>query len=129
MSADDFSRKQTGDAAEEVAARHLQGKGYEILDRNYRWRHGELDIIARRDDVVVFVEVKSRYRGDFGDPAAWVTPRKQRHLTLTAMRFLQEKELEDVDCRFDVITVVFGTRKPKIRHIENAFWADPDWLE
>ncbi len=126
MSRDDFSSKQVGDRGEEIACQYLESKGYVIVSRNFRWRHGELDIVARDGATLVFVEVKSQYRGDFGDPAAWVTSKKQRQLVLTALRFLQLREIEDVECRFDVIAVSFGSRRPRIRHLENAFWADPD---
>jgi putative endonuclease len=123
---DRYSAKRVGDLGEDAACQHLVRNGYEIVVRNFRWRHGELDIVARKDNVLAFVEVKSQYRGGFGDPLTWVTPKKQRQITLTALRFLQVNEIVDTDCRFDVIVVSFGGRHPEIRHIENAFWADPD---
>jgi putative endonuclease len=126
MMRDEFSRKQVGDRGEEVAARYLEAQGYQIVARNFRWRLGELDIVARQGDVLVFVEVKSQYRGGFGDPETWVTPKKQRQVSLAARRFLQVNEIEDVDCRFDVIAVTFGGKEPRIHHIENAFWPDPN---
>ena len=126
MRDEEFSRKQVGDRGEAIAAAFLEGKGYEIVARNFRWRLGELDIVARQGDLLVFVEVKSQYRGGFGPPETWVTPKKQRRVSLAARRFLQVNEIEDVDCRFDVIAVTFGGKEPQVRHIENAFWTDPD---
>lgn len=107
-----------------MAARYLRQKGYEIKARNYRVRDGEIDIIARNEEVLVFVEVKTARCGSFGAPAAWVDERKQRRIGCAAARYLADNEIEDIDCRFDVIAIDLATHPPCIEHIEDAFWLE-----
>ncbi|MCG8605985.1 YraN family protein [bacterium] len=114
--------KTIGAAGEAAAIRHLQQKNYEILDRNYRWARGEIDIVAKQADTLVFVEVKTARGANFGSPETWVDERKQQQLGLVASHYLQEKEIEDTDCRFDVIAIRARGNDWQIRHIENAFW-------
>jgi len=113
----------TGFQGEEVACRYLAGKGYRILDRNYRARPYELDIVARIDDVVVFCEVKTARTGRFGPPASWVTPRKIRHIARAAMDYIRSQGIRDVAFRFDVIALEAVDDDIRISHIENAFSA------
>jgi len=93
-----------GGDAEERAARLLSENGLEILARNYRTRMGEIDLVARDGDVLVFVEVRHRSRDDFGDGAESVTERKQRRIEAAARLFLQQFEREP-RCRFDVMSL------------------------
>ena len=96
--------------------------GYAIVERNFRCRFGEVDIIARDGDCLVFVEVRSHTSTDFGSPAESVGPRKQNRLYLTAETYLEAKKLENVDCRFDVVEVVFARgAAPSVKVIKNAF--------
>lgn len=105
-----------------MAARHLRNKGYQILERNYRWARGEIDIVARKDDMLVFVEVKTARGATFGPPETWVDQRKQQQIGQVAEHYLQEKQIKGVDCRFDVVAVTAQGKEWKINHIENAFW-------
>lgn len=100
LSADPL-RQRIGAAAEELAARHLLARGLRIIERNYRIRGGEIDLIARDDRELVFVEVRLRTRADFGGAAASITPTKQRRLILAAQHYLQEHG--EQDCRFDCV--------------------------
>ena len=110
--------KQTGRAGEDTACRYLAGKGYTILDRNYTVRYGELDIIARRADTVVFIEVKTRHSASYARACEAVSKSKQRKLIAAASIWLAESGY-DGDTRFDVIEVYSdGT----VEHIEHAFW-------
>jgi putative endonuclease len=113
-----------GDRGERAAARHLKRAGLRILMRGYRTPWGEIDLIAREESVLVFVEVKARRRGD---PAEAVTPEKQRRLTLAALHFLRRYRLleRDQPCRFDVVAVVWPDdgRAPDIAHLRHAFEA------
>ena len=114
--------KELGIFGEEHAALYLEDLGYRILTRNYRSRYGEIDIIAEKDETLVFIEVKARRSYLYGEPKDSIHIRKQKKLIQTAMIFLQENEWEDHDCRFDVIEVTFlpnGSIRPY--HIENAF--------
>ena len=109
---------------EEKAARFLQEKGYRIIERNYHSRYGEIDLILEDDRYLVFAEVKLRKNDRYGTPAAFVTPKKQEKLRLTALLFLQSHET-DKQPRFDVIEIYAprgtDTDPLPIHHIENAF--------
>ena len=103
MAAD--SRQTFGITGEDLAAAELASRGYAILERRYRTRYGEIDIIAREGDVTVFVEVKTRDGNDFGDGADAVTAWKQRRIAKMAVDFLARHRLHDRPCRFDVVAV------------------------
>jgi putative endonuclease len=114
--------KNIGKLGEEMAAQYLRDKAYQILERNYRWARGEIDIVAKKDNMLIFVEVKTAQRDTFGPPETWVDRRKQQQIGQVAERYLQDKEIEGMDCRFDVVAVTFQGKAWKINHIENAFW-------
>jgi putative endonuclease len=116
----DLWRRWLGDRGERLAGRHLRRSGMRTIVRNYRTPQGEVDLICRDGDTVVFVEVKTRRRGE---PAEAVTPEKQRRITLAALHFLKRHRLLEHSGRFDVVTVVWpdaGT-EPVIEHIRDAF--------
>jgi putative endonuclease len=118
------STKKSGDEGEEIAAEYIVEKGYEIIDRNYRYGKGELDIIAKDPETgeTVFIEVKSKKNLEFGDPVYSVTKNKIKQIKRMAELYLYDKEIDEIDCRFDVITVLLrGKQKPIIEHYVNAF--------
>jgi len=118
------STKQFGDEGEEIAVELLKEKGYEIIERNYRYGKGEIDIIAKDPETnfTVFIEVKSRKNLEFGDPVYAVTKNKIKQIKRMAELYLYDKEIDEIDCRFDVITVLLrGKLKPVIEHYVNAF--------
>jgi putative endonuclease len=102
------SRRALGQLGEELAVQHLQCRGYLILERNYRCPHGEVDIIARDDERLAFVEVRARRGTAFGTPEESVTPRKQERLATVARNYLQEMGYADVDWGIDVVAVRFA---------------------
>ena len=107
---------------EEVACRHLKRKGYEILERNFRCRSGELDIVARMGTTLCFVEVKSRKSLTAGLPSEAVTPEKQRHLKRASLFYLYSHPEHGTELlRMDVIEILNVKEKTYLRHIENAF--------
>jgi len=111
-----------GDRGEKLAAKYLKSLGFKIIKRNYSSPFGEIDIIARQNDTLVFVEVKSRTEGLEGSAEYAVTAKKQGRIARTAICYLKENGLKDVDCRFDVITVRFcGAQRPRVDLIKNAF--------
>lgn len=110
----------TGSEGEAVAARYLKKKGYTVVGQNYACRFGEIDIIARNREYVVFVEVKTRKSEEFAAAREFVTPAKQARVQKAAMLWLQQNETE-LQPRFDVIEVVGQGLRQKINHIENAF--------
>jgi len=113
-----YAKGRTG---EDIAVRFLLDRGYEILDRNWRYSRGELDIVVRKDDIIAFVEVKTALSNRFGDPAGWVKPAKQRQIGKIASAWIQEKQPEGCFFRFDVITLTTNADGFDIRHIPNAF--------
>ena len=109
-----------GKLGEELAVNHLTGKGYEILERNWRNRHKEIDIIAKDGKELVIVEVKTRQTDEYGEPDIAVTKKKQRMLIAAANAYILNKGL-DIETRFDIISIIFRDGEPVIEHIEDAF--------
>ena len=116
-----LSNRQRGDMGEELAAQFLTNKGYKILERNYRFEHGEIDLIAEDGVDLVFVEVKSRKSKSFGDPEDGMTEQKEEHVRDAAEGYLYEKNIENRTCRFDVVAVEFHDGVADIRHTQDAF--------
>ncbi|MBQ7705114.1 MAG: YraN family protein [Selenomonadaceae bacterium] len=113
--------KKLGNAGENLAATFLENHGYKILEKNYRIRTAEIDIIAEKDSVIIFVEVKTRSNIRKGTPAEAVNLRKQKKIIEAASVFLQDENFCDCACRFDVIEIISTGKDFKINHIENAF--------
>ncbi len=115
--------KQTlGRLGEDLACREFRRRGYAILARRYRTRHGELDIVVRTGRTVVFVEVKTRTSLRFGMPSEAVTEKKRRRLGELASGYLARQGLTGVVCRFDVAEVLVPRPgRPTVRVIEGAF--------
>lgn len=117
-----LSTRSTGGWGEDLALRCLVERGYTLVERNYRTRYGELDLILRDADTLVFVEVKLRHGLAFGDPLEAVTPRKQAAVRAIAEQYLAEREPDFEDLRFDVVGILAsGNRPPEIQHLEDAF--------
>ena len=114
-------KQKFGQKGEALAARHLKKNGYRIIEKNYRTKLGEIDIIAKDKDTLVFVEVKSRRSRQFGNPKAAVTPRKQRKISMVALHYLKSTHRTNVSARFDVAAVTITHDKPQIEIIKNAF--------
>lgn len=96
---------EAGACAETTATRILTAHGYRIVERNYSCKLGEIDIVARDGDVLVFVEVRSRGDADHGDAAEMVHRRKQRQVARVAQWYLIDREPEHDECRFDVVAI------------------------
>jgi len=99
-------RAALGRLGEDLACEELQRQGYAIVDRRFRTRCGELDIVARQGSVLVFVEVRARRSGNFGTPFESVTWQKRQRVSRMAASYLLEKHLRNVACRFDVVGVM-----------------------
>ncbi len=111
---------EIGKVGENLAADYLIGKGYQILERNWRNVHKEIDIIAKDGDFLVIVEVKTRSTDEYGNPDIAVNRTKQRRLISAANSYIYRKKL-DVNTRFDIISIILTDGKPLIEHIEDAF--------
>ncbi len=114
-------KKELGKKGEEVAVQFLKKKGYRIIEKNYVCKMGEMDIIAREKDILAFIEVKTRTSMRFGPPQLAVNPSKQRQLSKVALNYLNEKRLDDVKARFDVVAILLGPVKEEIDLIKDAF--------
>jgi putative endonuclease len=117
-------RIRKGKRGEEDARRFLESRGHRILERNFRAERGEIDLITMDGSVLVFVEVKAGRPGKFGEPEDRVDARKQKQIGKVALAYLTEKNIEDANCRFDVVSVSQKDGKKTIRHIEDAFWLE-----
>lgn len=116
----DRRKLEQGKKFEELAARFYIDNGFEVLERNWRAGHKEIDLIVRKDDIVVFVEVKSTYSKKFGHPAERVDRKKIHNLTDCARQYIIAQKLDSVDLRFDVVTFANG----QLEHFPNAFEAE-----
>jgi putative endonuclease len=115
-------RQRLGKEGERIAEEYLlKTKGYTLVERNYRCRTGEVDLIVLDRKVVVFVEVKTRSHHRFGSPLEAVAPRKQQKMIRAAQFFLHQKKLDHRDARFDVVGISWAARAPVVEHIRNAF--------
>jgi len=111
-----------GSRGEELAAAFLQRIGFSIVERNFRCKGGEIDIVAKDGNTLVFIEVKSRKTVSYGVPQLAVTPFKQRQISKAALTWLARNHKHDAPARFDVIAILLsGYYQHKIEHIRNAF--------
>ena len=111
-----------GKSGEEAAARYLKSKKFRIIQRNFRFFRGEIDIIAYDRKTLVFIEVKTRKSNEFGPPEEAVTHSKQRQIKRVAKGFIAKNHLREVKCRFDVLSLSFDEKNGyKINHIQDAF--------
>jgi len=116
---------QAGAAGEALACRHLAGKGFAILARNYRCRSGEVDVIARHEEATVFVEVKERHGASHGAGCDSVTFGKRRRIVRAARLYAASHGLEETPMRFDVVSIDWTDGgRPVIRHDQGAFNVD-----
>jgi putative endonuclease len=114
---------ELGRRGESLAAGYLLGRGWHILARNYRFGRREVDLVVRRDDLVAFVEVKTRAGPGYGAPEEAVTRLKQREIEAVALEYLTRHRPGDVDVRFDVLSIVVGAdgRVERVEHLEDAW--------
>lgn len=114
------SHNDLGKKGEELAFDYLIKKGYEILERNWFFRKAEIDIIARKGDILAIVEVKTRTSVEYGKPEAFVSQKKIQMTVSASSEYIIRNDL-DVEARFDIISVVTNQYKTDIEHIEEAF--------
>jgi len=114
-------RKKLGNLAEQRACQFLQAQGLELITQNYRTKCGEIDLIMRDSEEIVFVEVRSRAKNDYGTPIESINKNKQQKMIKTSLIFLQQRNwLDKVNCRFDVI----GVSHDNLEWIQDAFTVD-----
>ena len=119
------ARQQLGNEGESIACAELERLGYSIIERNYRIRSGEIDIVAGDAGTVVFVEVKTKTDSSFSDPVESITKQKQRRLVSMAEQYAASTPLDRTPCRFDVVAVDVSVAPAKITVYKDAF--RPGW--
>ena len=112
---------KTGNDGEQAACTHLQEKGYEILEKNYRYRKSEIDLIAKHENWLVFIEVKTRSSSFFGFPEEFVDRKKQLLIFEAADNYVYEKDWNG-NVRYDIVSIMVTRGKREIFHIEDAFY-------
>ena len=110
--------QRVGKWGEKAAASYLNTHGYEIVKINVRTPYGEIDLIAKKDDLMIFVEVKARTSKTYGPPEVAVTPRKQQHMVSCAEYYAQQNEIDH--WQIDVLAIEQVGDKTEIKHFENA---------
>lgn len=112
-----------GSLGEQLAEKYLKEKGHLILEKNYRTKLGELDIIAKKDNTIIFLEVKTRTSDAFGAPREAVGNKKQKTIQRLSQQYILHRKLEALsfNYRFDVIEVKIVGKRYKIEHIKDAF--------
>ncbi|MBE7629503.1 YraN family protein [Tenacibaculum piscium] len=111
---------ELGEKGEQLAIEYLEGNGYKILEKNYRYKKAEVDIIAQKDGFLVVVEVKTRSSTYFGNPQDFVNPKKIKLLVYAMNHYVHQKNI-DLEIRFDIIGILQTNNTFKIEHIEDAF--------
>ena len=114
------TRKEIGNKGEENAVNFLFANGYEVLERNYRFVRGEVDIIALKNSVMVFIEVKSRKNTNFGYPETFLSEPQQDRIHRAAEEYVLHKEWQG-EIRFDIIAILWDGKEPTLDHFEDAF--------
>ena len=114
-------KQKLGEKGEVLAEEYLKRKGFQILKRNYRYGHKEIDLIGKDRNTIVFVEVKAARSKSFGAPQQWVNLKKQKNLIEAAYHFIQNENITDCDFRFDVLAISYEKSGEIIDHIRNAF--------
>ncbi|WP_415372712.1 YraN family protein [Patiriisocius sp. Uisw_047] len=115
------AHNELGEWGEEFATKHLVKNDYEILERNWRFQKAEIDIIAKKNDEIIIVEVKTRNSDYFGDPQDFVTSGKIKLLIKAANEYLVSNEIA-LESRFDIIAILKNKTTEKLEHFENAFY-------
>ncbi|MBT3784845.1 YraN family protein [bacterium] len=114
-------RKALGNWGERVASSHMAGLGARLIDRNYTWKGGELDLIFERDEILVFVEVRTREEDAFMHPLETIDDRKCAKIKRTAFYYYEREWKKESLCQFDIITLIGNPDGYKLEHFERAF--------
>lgn len=112
---------QFGKFGEDLAGKYLTKKGYKVIERNFRNRYGEIDIIAHLKNYIVFIEVKTRKNSYYGRPSEAVDYRKQQKIIMLANNYINYKYLHHMQPRFDIIEIISDGKQFNVNHLENAF--------
>lgn len=112
-------KKDFGKKGEELASKYLKNNGYEVINQNFRCKLGEIDLIAIKNNTIIFIEVKTRSNTKFGTPEQAVDSNKRKHILRTSQVFLAKNKLNNYDLRFDIISIYMNGNIYKIEHFKN----------
>lgn len=116
-----INQRAKGKVGEDIATTFLKKLGYKILERNFQFGHGEIDIIVQDDNEIVFVEVKTRKSLEYGDPEFAITKNKISQIKRVATAYLVQKNITEQTCRIDAITILIqNEREPLLNHYKNV---------
>ena len=110
-----------GKKGETIAKDYLLKKSYSIVEKNWRYLKAEIDLIAQKDDFIVFVEVKTRSSNNYGDPESFVSDKQQKMIINAANEYIMKNDIES-EARFDIISIIINNKAEDIKHIEDAFY-------
>lgn len=113
--------KELGTRGEDMAAQHFSDNGYQILERNWVFGNDEIDIIARKDNTIIFAEIKTRASSFYGRPEEFVKKQKQNFIIRAANVYIEQFNIDE-EVRFDVIGIIISPRGKEINHVEDAFY-------
>ncbi len=116
-----MNKRIKGKQFETYATDYLVKKGYKILDRNFNCSFGEIDIIAKKDSIICFIEVKARSKKDFGSALEAITYSKQKRMIKVAQYYCIKNNLSEIPIRFEAIGIDLSSTPPMVEHIENIF--------
>ena len=112
---------ETGKQGQQIAAEFLASKGFVIMERNWRFKKNEVDIIARDGEEIVFVEVKTRHENYLVEPELTVSKKQQRSIITSANQYIITRDI-DLEARFDIVSIVLSSQGEKVLHIDGAFY-------
>ena len=119
------ARQSLGKRGEDLACEELEKRGHTVIERRYRTKHGDIDIVTRHGDYTCFVEVRAKSDDSFGDPSESVTAQKQQRMVWMAVDYVARHNLQHSPCRFDVVSVETVVEPPRVTVFEDAF--RPGW--
>lgn len=115
---------ELGTLGEQMACDYIRKKDFEIIERNYRFKKNEIDIIAKKYNQLIIIEVKTRQTAEIGEPWKAVTRNKQKQIIQVANYYVQSNKIE-LETRFDIISIVHNSYRTELTHLEDAFY--PHW--
>ena len=116
------NKRWLGKYGEDLAALYLYRHGFQIIQRNFHLgAYGEIDIIAQKENILSFIEVKTQRHAKFGPPEGWVDEKKRQQIGMIADGYLSQNPVQNIDCRFDVVAVSLNGRENRIEHLPDAF--------
>ena len=115
-----MNKRRFGIIGEKIAQGYLKNKGYDVIATNFYTKRGEIDIVAKKENYIIFVEVKTRNNLEYGSPASSINEIKKKHIKSAAKIFIYQNNLQKYNIRFDVIEIIIKNGKCKINHIKGT---------